>query len=57
VQYDGILMDIQKEIETRLKTALGEMQVQLIVAQINLEASQARFKELEEKLRKLSGAD
>lgn len=43
-------MDANKEIELRLKAVLGDLHVQLIVAQVNLEVAQARIKELEAEL-------
>lgn len=43
-------MDANKEIELRLKAVLGDLHVQLIVAQVNLEAAQARIRGLEAEL-------
>ncbi len=42
-------MDINNEVNARLKAILGELQVQLIVVTVNLEVAQARIKELESK--------
>lgn len=40
-------MNIEQEVTARVKSIMGDMQFQLIVTTINLEAAQARIKELE----------
>lgn len=46
-------MDVNREIDAKLKITLGELNVQLIVSAVNLEAANRRILRLEERLKKL----